>query len=190
MTVTPEHQAPPGTLLFCLLNAVCGLFVFVLLLSGARTANADEANQTPKVVDVFWGIISYTRWPNETKPLRLCLPENNSQANLIRESARSVKFKRPVLIRTTPPDVAEACDVVYFPSTSGDEAIQSLQKLEGSPILTIGEGRTFCSVNGMFCLLFSGKGDGRFAANIPVISRSSLRVNPQVLRLSEQRRRQ
>jgi hypothetical protein len=191
MPVTHEHRPQAKNPLFCLLNVVFGLFVFALFLGGTRVANADNgAAQVSKVVDVFWGIISYTRWPDETKALRLCLPENNNQANLIRESARSIKFRRPVLIRTTPPDIAEACDVVYFSSTSGGEAVQSLQKIEGAPILTIGEGRTFCSVNGMFCLLFSGKDDGIFSANLHVISRSSLRVNPQVLRLSEHKRRQ
>lgn len=168
---------------------------FTLLQGNARAA-ADSAAATTvsKIVTVFWGIVSYTRWPGEKGPLRVCLPENNRHAMAIREAARVVRSGRRVNVRTTPEEAESLCDVVYFSAMPADEAGRLLRRLAGASILTIGEGKAFCSAGGMFCLL-SGNGDGntgditaKFAANLDATARSPLRINPQVLRLSERGR--
>lgn len=153
----------------------------------------------PSLVTFFWGIVSHTHWPNEDekeadangtdvdKPLRVCLPENDKQAALIRDSAKAIpiRLRHQVVIHTLLPDAA--CDVVYFPAMSGgDGADLVLRSFIGLPVLTIGEGSAFCSVGGMFCLLPDDSGTvNKFAANLDVISRSGLQISPQVLRLSK-----
>ncbi|MDR0634993.1 MAG: YfiR family protein, partial [Azoarcus sp.] len=74
---------------------------FALIQGNARAAS-DNAAVTPvsKIVTVFWGIVSYTRWPGEKGPLRVCLPENNRQAMAIRDAARVVKLGRRISVRT------------------------------------------------------------------------------------------
>ncbi|MDR0634640.1 MAG: YfiR family protein [Azoarcus sp.] len=170
---------------------------FTLIQGNARAAS-DSAAVTPvsKIVTVFWGIVSYTRWPGEKGPLRVCLPENNRQAMAIRDAAKVVKLGRRISVRTMPEKAESLCDVVYFSAMPADEVGPRLRRLAGAPILTIGEGRAFCSTGGMFCL-FSGSGDGdtgeiaaRFAANLDATARSPLRINPQVLRLSKRGRDQ
>jgi hypothetical protein len=182
--------------LFSLLFVLCCL---TALVHPSSCAQAQESHAGSRLVTFFWGIISHTRWPNEDekavdangadvdRPLRVCLPENNRRAALIRDSAQSIpiRLRRQVVIHALLPDAA--CDVVYFPAMPGDGADIVLRSFIGQPVLTIGEGNAFCSVGGMFCLL-SDDGSGtinKFAANLDVISRSSLQINPQVLRLSK-----
>jgi hypothetical protein len=176
---------------------LCSLVAFTLLTGNTKAAADDTATQTSKVVTVFWGIVSYTRWPSEKGALRACLPEDNKYAAAIRDSARVVNLGRKIIVRSTPSDVVSACDVVYFPARPSGETGSLLRDLKGaSAMLTIGEGRMFCSAGGMFCLLPDGKGGNagditaRFAANLDAISRSLLRINPQVLRLSKRGREQ
>ena len=55
------------------------------------------------------------------------------------------------------------------------------------PVLTIGHGEDFCSFGGMFCLQSTEAGE-RIQANLDSISRSGLRINPQLLRLTQRDR--
>ncbi|MDR2688349.1 MAG: YfiR family protein [Azoarcus sp.] len=146
----------------------------------------------PKVGLMVWGIISYTHWPNEQGPLRLCLPEGNANAILIGQYAKEVDIGRPVVTIMAALDTdtvsAQTCDVVYFADMSVQDAGRILRTLTGGYVLTLGDGQSFCSEGGMFCILPDHTDDknsnGRFAANLDAISRSALRVNPRVLRLS------
>lgn len=173
---------------------LCGLAVFTLTVGSDVLRAAQEGyltNQEAKIVTVVWGIVSYTRWPSEKGPLRVCVPEGNRYATLIGQTYREIRLGRKIAVRTTPPDAASLCDVVYFPPMSIAKAGQALRAFAGAPILTIGEGESFCSAGGMFCLLFgkhAGVDDaGRFAVNLASISprRSPLKINPQVLRLAK-----
>ncbi|MDR0702177.1 MAG: YfiR family protein [Azoarcus sp.] len=180
---------PARKLPHCLLSALLGLAVLVFA-GNARTADAAVPTRASKVATVVWGIISYTRWSGEQKSLRICLPEDSAYAVAIRESAKVVTPGRPVVVRTTPPDAATACDVVYFHDISSEEASHLLKTFIGAPVLTIGEGRAFCTAGGMFCLLPGSGGEtegggARFAVNLDATSRSHLRISPQVLKLSK-----
>ncbi|MDR2092555.1 MAG: YfiR family protein [Azoarcus sp.] len=170
-----------------LLSALLGLAIL------AFTDNAQTAavpTRASKVATVVWGIISYTRWTDEQKSLRICLPEDSAYTAAIRESARIVNPGRQVVVRAMPLDAANACDVVYFHDIPSEETGHLLKTFIGTSVLTIGEGRAFCTAGGMFCLLADGgdeaRSDGtKFAVNLDAISRSSLRIGPRVLRLSK-----
>jgi len=174
---------------------LCGSVALALAVGGDISWAVQEGYLTDreaKIVTVVWGIISHTRWPSEKGPLRVCVPEGNRYATLIGQTYREVRLDRKIVVRTTPPDATRLCDVVYFPPMPIAEAGQALRALADAPVLTIGEGESFCSAGGMFCLLFGkhagGVDDaGRFAVNLASISprRSSLKINPQVLRLAK-----
>ncbi|MDR1661694.1 MAG: YfiR family protein [Azoarcus sp.] len=177
-------------LLHCLLPVLCGLVVFASP-GYARPENGAAPAYTSKVVTVIWGIISYTRWPGERESLRICLPSGHARAAAIRESAKVIDLGQKIVVRSMPPDAASACDVVYFPTMADDETSRLLKNLIGAPVLTIGEGGAFCTMGGMFCLLSGDDakdGGVKFAANLDATSRSSLRISPQVLKLSKRRR--
>jgi len=173
-----------------LLPVLCGLMAFALSSGAARAAQGGAASPELRVAYTVWGIISYTQWPEAKATLRVCLPGgDNRYVSFIRKSADKVNLGRKIVVRTTPADPTGTCDVVYFPAMSIGEAGHALRPLGGAPVLTIGEGGTFCSAGGMFCLMLGDGGEaenaGRFAANLDATSRSPLRIDPQVLRLSK-----
>lgn len=144
---------------------------------------------------VIWGIVNYTRWPQEDGALKVCLLGSSTHAEVIRRSAEVIQFRRTIVVREIPATVEKIkdCNVAYFGDLPAQQLTLLLRALMNLPVLTIGEDSAFCSAGGMFCLLSDREGEtmngeGLFAANLDVISRSGLKVNPRVLRLSQQMR--
>ncbi|MCL2876843.1 MAG: YfiR family protein [Betaproteobacteria bacterium] len=167
---------------------------FVLPVFSARAeqdvVDADEVHVS-KLATIFWGIVGYTHWPNGEESLRVCLSGDDQHLTTIRQSAIELGHKTTTLF--APENAANACDVVYVSGTGMSEVDRLSRSADGAPVLTIGDGERFCSMGGMFCLLSSEEGSGeatidRFAINEDVVSRSALRINPQVLRLSKRNR--
>lgn len=136
------------------------------------------------------GIITYTRWPARLQQLRFCfIGESAHEAVILHRvlslaPAGAISFQRFEAGRET----LFGCDVAYIAEPGALDGDFAMARLADSKwILTIGEGEEFCSLGGMFCL--SADSDGaRFATNLDAISRSELKVNPLVLKLSRQLR--
>ncbi len=170
-----------------------GLIV-ALLVTDAWSQAAKPAAPGLAIVQlasVVSGIVSYTRWPSAPHPIRLCVlghPSLLEQLSLIgppEPGQRSVKVQS---IQANE-DVLRLCDAVYVSAIPPENARLLLRQVVGTQVLTVGEGAEFCSDGGMFCMEFSEKPLAqptaqRFSANLDAISRSGLRVNPQVLRLA------
>ncbi len=136
---------------------------------------------------IVWGIIGYTRWPEPPQALRLCLIGDSEHGGTLHGAGDGHRPEYGVDVHeaVTAEDAAEHCDVLYVGKLSPEHLTSLIKLLTGRPVLTIGEEHDFCSFGGMFCL--DDRPDRKnFAANLDAISRSGLRVNPQVLRLTEQ----
>ncbi|GHT82431.1 hypothetical protein FACS1894116_07610 [Betaproteobacteria bacterium] len=162
------------------------------------TPAADNDESSDLASMAIWGIINYTRWPQENDALKVCLLGESVHAEFIRRSAKVIQLRRAVVLQDIPAtvDKIRACDVAYFGVMSAQQRTPLLRALTGLAVLTIGEGVDFCSAGGMFCLLperndaGEGANEGLFATNLDVISRSTLKITPRVLRLSRQMRGQ
>ncbi|MDR2208225.1 MAG: YfiR family protein [Azoarcus sp.] len=177
---------------FSLFAPACVLVLFAsLMFSADAQQGATDASEAPasRLITIFWGIVGYTQWPDAKESFRICLSGDNRHLAMIRQSA--IKLGHGVATLSLLENAATSCDIVYVSGTGDDEAGKLPRLLDGAPVLSIGEGEDFCSMGGMFCLLSSDKEDGaidEFAVNLDAISRSTLRINPQVLRLSKNRR--
>jgi hypothetical protein len=176
-----------------LLVSICVPMMFVLLVSPARAQqDAVGARQhPPRLTTIFWGIVGYTRWPDVKETLRICLSGDDRHSAMIRQSA--IKLGHGVVTLSVLQNTVTACDIVYVSGTGTDEVGELSGLLDGTPVLSIGDGRKFCSMGGMFCLLPGSEESGekaidKFAVNLDAISRSALRIDPQVLRLSKDTR--
>lgn len=165
------------------------LAAVALCAAGAPARAADghaQVAQSQLSVDaIVWGIVGYTRWPTQPEVLRVCLAGDSEHAEAIRRGADWTVPERHGVVRqlASGENPAAACDLVYVGRLAPETRSQLLGQLSGKPVLTIGEGAGFCSAGGMFCLAQDGP-VVRFSANLDAISRSSLHINPQVLRLS------
>ncbi len=75
------------------------------------------------------------------------------------------------------------CDVVYIGQLAMPAMRQITARVRGAPVLTIAEADPQCRSEAMFCLLFE-QHSLSFQLNIDAVSRSSVTVDPRVLRLS------
>ena len=176
---------------------VAALCLFAGALAQAADSSADErmllAESQASVGATVWGIVSYTRWPVQPEVLQVCIAGHSAHAEAIRRTADWIGAERLSVVRQLEPgDNPAACDLLYVGEVAPAVRTRLLGQLTGAPVLTIGEGASFCSAGGMFCLdqdnAASPAAGVRFSANLDAISRSGLRVNPQVLRLSRQLR--
>ncbi|MDR2014034.1 MAG: YfiR family protein [Azoarcus sp.] len=176
---------------FSLLVSVCVLMTPppLMLFARAQQNSVSAGNtQDSRLMSIFWGIVGYTRWPDTKGALRICLSGDDQHSAMIRQSA--IKLGHRVATLSEMENTATTCDIVYVSGTGMDEVGELSRSLAGAPVLSIGDGGKFCSMGGMFCLLSGKEKNGhknidRFAVNLDAISRSTLRIDPQVLRLSK-----
>lgn len=147
------------------------------------------------VAYIVRGIVQYTRWTPPQMPVRLCLSDAldaAAEAAFVRAVA-DPKDGAPIAIsvssrRLTPgaPIDAAECHVVLVNSGAPMQWRGLLLGVLDRPVLTIGFDEEFCSLGGMFCL-DNANGRLQIRANLDSISRSGMRINPQLLRLTQQR---
>ncbi|MBR0564764.1 YfiR family protein [Azoarcus sp. L1K30] len=168
---------------------LCALASLAAGVSASRAGNDIVAGNQVSRGEAVWGILSYTRWPSDPNPVRLCIVGSTTAAVSIRQSASWLETGRSYVVKDLAPGEAavQRCDIVYVGNLPPDETSALLQQIVTAPVLSIGEGSEFCSAGGMFCFE-DQSGSTRFSANLNAISRSELRINPQVLRLSKRLR--
>lgn len=135
------------------------------------------------VAEAVLGILAHTRWPPGTaRPLTLCLNERSVSALELRSLPDSVPPGKLAPVRLLDPadELPAGCDAIYL--GSGPLAAETLTRLIGRPVLSMGEGSDFCSRGGMFCLVPRSSGL-RIEVNLDTVARSGLHVHPQVLKL-------
>lgn len=171
------------------------LAALLAVLSGAAVATdashtaptpAGPASTPPRsVAQVVTGIMGYTRWPGDAPAVRLCTIGQGEGVDELLRSAELKAGQRVVSVRAAngQPQPWRQCDALYLGEVDADTARALLQDLVGRPVLVLGEGATFCTDGGMFCLE-PRSASVRFHANLDAIARSGLRVNPLVLRIA------
>jgi len=153
-------------------------------------ARQDDAARTSMVLSIVTGIINYTRWPRLEGTLQICLVgesdyfEISERLSTLIQSVIGASASLTALKNPEEEGVLQ-CNLVYVGSVKEYDTRQLLSSISGQPILSIGEDQDFCSLGGMFCLDLDDPKGVTFSTNLDAVSRSKVRVNPQVLRLAE-----
>lgn len=167
-------------------------------------AQAPLPTHTEPGAAIIRGIANYTRWPTGNPvqpfgtphPLHICLMGHDATTHALEQTINDPSIRTHTLpgLDATPAYIsanirAMGCHMLYqaLPSSESTAATLPytsgvLREIAGSSVLTLGRYPDFCSVGGMFCLHSDSSG---FVANISAISRSPLRINPQVLQLGK-----
>ncbi|AYJ87302.1 YfiR family protein [Sphingomonas paeninsulae] len=140
---------------------------------------AERARTTAKIVS---GIISYARWPDALPKTTLCImgtsPMSDALPQLEQHTGSTVEVHR-VAAGIIPAD----CNVIYLTRVSPPAQAQIFSTVRGRAILSITDADPACRMGAMFCLRYAAETIS-FNINIDAISRSLVRVDPRVLRLS------
>jgi hypothetical protein len=141
---------------------------------------AAEPSSAESVASLVGGIISYSRWPTQPRPVRLCLAGSTAHALRISDAQRTAG--QSLMIRGLAADASPAdCDVLYLGAMRVGARARMLAVTRGQPIVTIIEDDPDCRSGAMFCLVPTR---GTFRLNLDAVSRSEVRIDPRVLRIA------
>ena len=129
------------------------------------------------------GILGYVRWPAPRSQYSLCAIGNTAFGGALPQITPPDGV-RVALRRLTEP-VAVDCDIIYLGQIEIADRQRVLASARGRAVLTISEADPLCRSGAMFCLTVGPTSAG-FQMNIDAITRSTLRVDPRVLRLSRE----
>ena len=178
----------------------CALAAVWLTTGGQGSACAQSeaspltVQRAPEVAAIVRGIVQYTRWASPSASVRLCMGDAidpTVEAAFTRavteqkDGAVAIAVSSRRLAPGAAPDVAE-CHVLFLNGSMPMQWRSLLLGVLDRPVLTIGFDEEFCSIGGMFCL-DNASGKLQIRANLDSISRSGMRINPQLLRLTQQR---
>lgn len=178
--------APPGSWLRAVLvGMLCGWIH--LGLAQPVPATLPAAVERLGVPETLLGILSYARWPNESAPLRLCIAGRGTHTEYLLKNGLAALAQRPIQVRlmalTDGALFNTQCDAIYIGTVDEAVARRIFAQVVGHPVLTVSERTPFCAAGVMVCLDTNDISRVQFEVNLDAVARSSVRVNPQVLRL-------
>ncbi|MBN8484984.1 MAG: YfiR family protein [Sphingomonadales bacterium] len=143
-----------------------------------------ESRYAGAVVRTVRGMIEYTRWPQHNDPLVLCVAgptQHAGQIGSIRLSDGRRVDRRNV---NATPGALGGCHILYLGNLAIALQRQLTEAVRGRGVLTIAEADPSNAAEAMFAFTYKPNGLS-FRLNVDAVSRSGLRVDPRVLRLSQ-----
>lgn len=162
--------------------------VLMLFLSAGAVAAGTLTETDKSVRSMVSGIVSYTRWPALSHPPTLCIFATSrfTQA-LSREDEQPLLPYKPVIVHNHQEALSATCDAVYFGNESPAEQLELIRQYQGKALLLISEQNPECVIGSAFCLIINDP-QVRFSVNLDALSRSGVRVNPDVLMLARNKK--
>jgi hypothetical protein len=161
-----------------------------LLAAAAASAAVLAADAPPRPAgltgDRVAGFIQYVRWPGEGEVRRweVCV---TSRDHAVLDADLPPARGRPIAVRTLAAgDGLERCHVADLSGLAPASARALLERARRLPVVTIGEGESFCSAGGVICTRSPGAGGG-FEVNLTALQEAGLNANAQLLMLGRRR---
>ena len=152
------------------------ILLLALLLTGLPLYAQSVTEEAKSVRAMVSGIVSYTRWPALSGPPKLCIFSSSRFSSVLEDTSTGALPYLPVIIRTEQEILVSQCDGFYF----GKEL---KNKYPTKALLLIAEQNPECVIGSAFCLIIKDE-DVRFSVNMDSLSRSGVRVSPDVLMLA------
>ncbi|HAT7517051.1 YfiR family protein [Kluyvera ascorbata] len=171
------------------LTSLLRLILTLLLSLALVPATASPLTDTDKSVrSMVSGIVSYTRWPSLSGQPKLCIFSSSQYIQaLSMASEQSALPYTPELVRNAQDALVAKCNGIYFGTETPDQQIELINQYHRQPLLVISEHNPDCTVGSAFCLVIDG-GQVRFSVNLDALSRSGVRVHPDVLMLARNKK--
>ncbi|PHM75074.1 YfiR family protein [Xenorhabdus kozodoii] len=163
----------------CLITVTCHSAVM------AMPDTHEKITLNENVARVVAGIISYTHWPMTPTTLHLCLVPPSKYIHALTHidmisdhtelQVETLSFNVEQLI--------ERCDVIYYGQIDPQLQHQVISLKHDKPLLTIAENNPNCEMGSAFCLNINST-QATFNLNLDILTRSGVRVHPNVLQLA------
>jgi hypothetical protein len=159
------------------------MLVLTLIFAGKPLFAAPPPAADRSVRSIVSGIVSYTRWPDLTGPPRLCIFSTSRFTQILSDGTAESLPYLPVVVKNEREALAARCNALYFGNESPPQQIAIAEKFQPQAILTIAEQNPECAAGSAFCLIVNSAAV-KFSVNLDVLTRSGVRVNPDVLMLA------
>ncbi|AFM61169.1 hypothetical protein ABR32_15210 [Enterobacter cloacae subsp. dissolvens] len=161
------------------------LTLVLMLFFMVGPATAGTFTETDKSVrSIVSGIVSYTRWPSLSGQPKLCVYASSHYTQaLSREEGQSELPYTPVIVHNDQEALSATCDAIYFGTESPAKQLELISQYQGRALLLISEQNPECVIGSAFCLIIDHN-QVRFSVNLDALTRSGVRVNPDVLMLA------
>lgn len=165
------------------------LTLFVALIASSSYAGTQAATQKDlaianRVHTIVTGIVSYTRWPQHQTMPKLCIFSSSSFADVLADQSNN--FYHSLIVNSVQEALISACDGIYFGKESPQQQLQLIEQYKAQPLLLISEQNVQCTVGSSFCLNITDT-QVSFSVNLDSLTRSGVRVSPDVLLLARPR---
>lgn len=128
-------------------------------------------------------ILEFTRWPTARPVVQLCVAGVADHAGQL-DSITLSNGAQIQVTRLSDPSGATRCDALYIGRMAALDNRRLLGMVRDAAVVTIAEADADCRSGAMFCLMFAPD-TLNFQLNIDAVSRSTVRIDPRVLRLSK-----
>ncbi|WP_409334603.1 YfiR family protein [Enterobacter sp. RIT637] len=157
----------------------------IMLFFTAGPATAAPFTDTDKSVrSIVSGIVSYTRWPSLSGQPKLCIYASSHYTHVLSsEDAQNPLPYTPVIVHNDREALSATCDAIYFGAESPAKQLELISQYQGRALLLISEQNPECVIGSAFCLI-TEQNQVRFSVNLDALTRSGVRVNPDVLMLA------
>ncbi|WP_411914258.1 YfiR family protein [Pseudocitrobacter cyperus] len=133
------------------------------------------------------GIIGYTHWPQLIQQPTLCIFATSRYRDALSSAEGFPLTYKPIMVHSSQDVRNTECDAIYFGQELPDQQVELQNMLNKKPVLFISEQNAECRIGSSFCLLFNAD-KVTFAVNLDSLSRSGVRVNPDVLMLARNKK--
>lgn len=166
-----------------LLRHICKIvFTSIILLLLPHFAWAEIKDG--KANRIVSGIISFTQWPGVKSP-ELCALTSARHLSLPQHSASPAQTFTVVYLADVGDIGKHRCNAVYFGDQTPKQQVEAIQQFNGRAVLTLAENNAECTTGASFCLIFQPD-HTHFSVNLDSLTRSGVRVSPDVLLLSRE----
>ena len=162
----------------------CRVALLLMLLISCGHAIGGSLSRTDKSVrSIVSGIVSYTRWPTLSGQPTLCIFASSRYVEALSIDGPDTLPYIPVIIHSDQEALSAGCHALYFGSEPPHAQLELSTAFNARPLLLIAEQNSQCLTGSAFCLIIDDR-QVRFSVNMNVLSRSGVRVSPDVLMLA------
>ncbi|PHM67751.1 hypothetical protein Xsto_00040 [Xenorhabdus stockiae] len=167
------------------LTVLCITMVICNSIVTAMPETKEQIKTNENVVRVVSGIISYTYWPVTRPTLHLCLVTPSKYIRALKNINMfpdEIELRIEILNFNTE-QLVNKCDIIYYGQIDPILQHQVFNQKNNKPLLTIAEQNQHCEIGSAFCLNIDST-QTTFNLNLDILTRSGIRVDPNVLQLA------
>lgn len=160
-----------------------GLLVLVALLPAVSAAQSED-ERAVRAAFVF-NVSRYVEWPGEKKELVIGFIGTRDTGEFLQKMLDGRKSEsRPIHVMLFPSDdELSQCSILYIAESQAKKTHNTLDKVEGKSILTIGEADTFARDGGMVGLVEVGN-QIHMEVNPEAAQHAGIKIGPRLLNLA------